>query len=231
MPPDATSLRAELQPRHAVPTGSHSSLTLPERLASSSRSGGIAGNERLTAATAAVLLVLLAVEGVTVVFMGPLLPVHLFVGMLLVPPVLLKIGTTGYRFVRYYSGTLSYVAKGPPAMILRVLGPAVVLTSLALFATGVALLIVGPHPDLLILAHKASFFAWFAAMAIHVLGHILEVPRAAAADWRSQRRERDTLPGSGARRGALAISLVTGLVLALSTIALFGPWIHHPHGG
>ena len=49
--------------------------------------GGTAGNERLTAATGAVLLVLLAVIGVTILRLRPLLSVHLFVGMLLIPPV------------------------------------------------------------------------------------------------------------------------------------------------
>ena len=64
------------------------------------RSGSAEGNERLTAATAAVLVVLLAVEGVTILFLRPLLSVHVFVGMLLVPPVALKLGSTAYRFGR-----------------------------------------------------------------------------------------------------------------------------------
>jgi hypothetical protein len=65
--------------------------------------------------------------------------------MLLIPPVLLKLGSTGYRFARYYSGSAPYVRKGPPHIALRVLAPGVVLTTLALFGTGVALLVGGPH--------------------------------------------------------------------------------------
>ena len=48
--------------------------------------GGTDGNERLTVTTAVVLIVLLAVEGATLLADRSLLPVHAFVGMLLVPP-------------------------------------------------------------------------------------------------------------------------------------------------
>ena len=64
--------------------------------------GGTEGNRRLTAATAAVLLVLLAAEGATLLAMDSLLSVHMFLGMLLIPPVALKLASTGYRFARYY---------------------------------------------------------------------------------------------------------------------------------
>jgi hypothetical protein len=67
--------------------------------------GSAAGNERLTAMTGAVLLGLLAAEGVTILFKRQMLTAHFFIGMLLIGPVLLKIGSTGYRFARYYTGS------------------------------------------------------------------------------------------------------------------------------
>src|SRR3954447_16682109 len=109
------------------------------------RSGGSVGNERLTAATGGTLLVLLAVEGVTILFLRPLLSVHIFVGMLLIPPVALKVGSAGWRVVRYYTGSSAYVAKGPPHWFMRMLAPLVVAATAALFATGVALIVLGPH--------------------------------------------------------------------------------------
>lgn len=84
--------------------------------------GGAAGNERLTALTGMVLLVLLAVEGVTILSVQRLLTVHFFVGMLLIGPVVLKICSVSCRFVRYYTGAASYRRKGPPAPLLRLLG-------------------------------------------------------------------------------------------------------------
>jgi hypothetical protein len=52
--------------------------------------GGSAGNEQLTAVIAAVLLLLLAIEGATLLRLTSLLTVHAFVGMLLIPVLGLK---------------------------------------------------------------------------------------------------------------------------------------------
>ena len=75
------------------------------------RLGGPDGNERLTAAVAVVLVVLLAVEGATSLRIGQLLRVHMFVGTLLVPVVVLKLASTGWRFLRYYAGSAAYVIR------------------------------------------------------------------------------------------------------------------------
>jgi len=187
--------------------------------------GGVAGNARLTGGLAAALLVLLAVEGATIPFIGPLLKPHILIGMLLIPPVLFKLGSTGYRFVRYYTGNDAYVRKGPPPWLLRLLAPGVVLSTVALFGTGVALLLAGPPSDTLLLAHKASFVAWFAFMAAHVLGHLLEVPRLALPDWRRQGPPVATLAGAGTRIATLGAALITGAALALVTLPAADAWL------
>ena len=51
------------------------------------RSGAAEGNERLTAMTGAVLLVLFAAEGITILSVHQLLTLHFFVGMLLADAV------------------------------------------------------------------------------------------------------------------------------------------------
>ena len=89
--------------------------------------GGTNGNERLTSVSGALLLVLLAALGVTIIRIGQLLSVHMFIGMLLIGPLALKLASTGYRFTRYYTGDQSYRRKGPPALALRLLAPLVVL--------------------------------------------------------------------------------------------------------
>jgi hypothetical protein len=191
---------------------------------------GVEGNSRLTGGAAAILLVLLALEGATIPLIGQLLGPHIFIGMLLVVPVALKLASTGYRFARYYTGDPTYVRKGPPPTVLRLLGPLVVLTSLSLFATGVALLVVGPPSNTLIFLHKASFIAWFGAMAVHVLGHILEIPALAAPDWRRHGGREAALAGSGLRVAILLGSLGFGVALALATYSAAGPWLA-AHGG
>jgi hypothetical protein len=186
---------------------------------------GVAGNARLTGAAAAALLVLLAAEGATIPFIGQLLGPHIFIGMLLIPPVALKLASTGYRFARYYTGSPPYVHKGPPHLILRVLAPGVVLTTLALFGTGVALLIDGPPSNTLLFAHKASFIAWVALMTLHVLGHLLEVPSLASADWRRAGPPEARLAGAGLRTLSLATAILAGVAVAVLTFSAAQPWL------
>jgi hypothetical protein len=193
---------------------------------------GVAGNARLTGGAAVVLLILLAAEGVTIPFIGPLLGPHVFIGMLLIPPVLLKLGSTGYRFARYYTSSPPYRRKGPPSLPMRVLAPGVVLTTLALFATGVALTLAGPESGgSLKFLHKASFIAWFALMTVHVLGHVLELPNLALPHWRRRGGREAALAGSGLRLALLGTSIVAGLALALATISIADPWLSATLGG
>src|SRR6185503_6373313 len=107
-----------------------------------------------------------------------LLTPHVFIGIVLIPPVLLKVASTGWRFARYYRGAPAYRRKGPPLLLPRLLGPVVVILTVVLLASGVGLLLVGPSwLPLLLKVHKASFVLWFGVMTIHVLGHLGEVFR------------------------------------------------------
>jgi hypothetical protein len=69
----------------------------------------------LTAGIGAALIVLLAALGVTIIRLRPLIWEHLFIGLLLIGPVVVKLVSTGYRFIRYYAGNAVYVRKGPAA--------------------------------------------------------------------------------------------------------------------
>jgi hypothetical protein len=193
------------------------------RISEPAEDAGVESNARLTAGTAALLLVLLAAEGVTVLRVRSLLTPHVFIGMLLVPPVLVKLGSTGWRFVRYYRGSPAYRRKGPPPVVLRMLGPFVVVLTAVLFASGIALILApqSMHARLLTL-HKASFVLWFGAMALHVLGHLVETARLAPADW--ARRTRRDISGAAFRQWTLAGSLVVGCVLG---VLMLGPTKHY----
>ncbi len=189
--------------------------------------GGTVGNERLTAATGATLIVLLSVIGVTIIRLRPLLSVHLFVGMVLIPPVLLKLSSTGYRFVRYYTGDHTYRRKGPPAAALRMIAPMVVISTAAVLATGVALLFVGPQSrGTLLSLHKVSFFIWIAFTALHVLGHLPEMPQALRGDYGRSAQWSSDVTGRAGRALSLAGALVAGVVLAILVLPEFGPWLH-----
>ncbi|MFI4991052.1 MAG: hypothetical protein ACHQHO_09115 [Solirubrobacterales bacterium] len=208
--------------------------------------GGTTGNERLTSAAGAVLIVLLAVIGVTIIALGPLLSVHLFVGMLLVGPVLLKLAGTGYRFARYYTANPRYRRKGPPALPLRMIAPIVILSTLVVFVSGIALLFAGPSSrEALLPIHKVSFIVWVAFMAIHVLAHLPTMLRSLSADygpahmstsakrgaWQQYLGSRDSVNGRAGRTLSLTSALAFGVVLAIVLIPQYGPWLsaHNLH--
>jgi hypothetical protein len=184
---------------------------------------GPEANARLTGALGAVLLLLLAAEGFTVLSVRSLLAPHVFIGSLLIPPVVVKIGSTFYRFVRFYRGSEAYRRKGPPPMLMRVLGPFVVVLTVAVLGTGVALLFVARsarHEWLFL--HKASFVLWFGAMALHVLGHLVDTARLAPGDW--YRRTRRDVRGAGIRQWAVVASIAMGVLLGLALVGRSGLW-------
>jgi hypothetical protein len=182
--------------------------------------GGSDGNERLTAATATVLLVLLALEGLTLLAVQQLLLPHIFLGLLLIPPVLLKLASTGWRMTRYYRRAEEYVRRGPPALLLRVIiAPVLVVSTVALFATGIAAAALG-HGGLVLGLHKLSFIVWVSAMSIHVLARVARLPQLVAVDW----WRGDMVGGRRVRQLVLTGTLASGLALAVLTLPLVDHW-------
>jgi hypothetical protein len=183
------------------------------------RTGGPAGNARLTAWTGAVLLLLFATEGVTLLDVRGLIGWHVTVGALLVPPALLKTATTTWRIIRYYTGNEAYRTAGPPPLPLRVLGPLVVLSTLGVLGTGILVVTLGPEsgrrglagtPVSPLFLHQASFAVWVTATTLHVLGRA--VPAFHLLTGRA-----------GPKRVA---GRVTRLV-ALAVVALAAAWLGH----
>jgi hypothetical protein len=185
---------------------------------------GVAGNARLTGFAALLLFILLALEGITILRIHALLALHIFVGMVLVPLALLKTLSTGYRFVRYYIGDDAYVRKGAPPILLRLAGPFVVLLTVAVLGTGIAVAVAGRGGRLLLL-HKASFILWFGVMTVHVLGHLTETLPLAIADWR--RSTRRAVPAAALRVWLVLATLGVGVLLGVATLNWAHTWVRH----
>jgi hypothetical protein len=168
---------------------------------------------------------MLLVEGVTVLDVRGMITLHMFLGLMLIPPVLLKSASTVYRMGSYYRGRPAYVDRGAPHIVLRVIGPLVVLSSLALLGTGLWLLLVG-HDDAVLTLHQGSFIVWVALMTIHFLGHVKE---AAVASWQEFRPRRRDAAGRqrSMRLVAVAVSLALGVGLAAGLMpSASGEWQH-----
>jgi hypothetical protein len=190
--------------------------------------GGPAGNARLTAWTGLVLLVLFAAELVTVLDVRGLISWHIVLGVLLVPPALVKTVSTGWRIARYYTGNRSYRQAGPPPLVLRVLGPLVVLTTLGVLGSGLLLILVGPDagrrslvPDTplsMLGLHKATFLLWCAGTGLHTLGRLVPALRLTVLPGVAR------VPGRYPRIAALALSLLVGAVAAGLVLAGSSAW-------
>jgi hypothetical protein len=231
--PSRGTAQSDWTPNARRSPSSHEPSSSPKAPIQRLLEGGIAGNERLTAATGILLIALFAALGVTIVRIGSLLSVHLFIGLLLIPPVGLKLASTGYRFVRYYTANPVYRARGAPPTPLRLLAPLVVFFTVAVFATGVALLFVGPGSSgTLRLLHKASFFAWVAVTAIHVIGHLPDLSQTFLARRKGRLEYNPYAAGRAGRAISLVGTLVVGLVLALLLLSQSKAWsqpgaLHH----
>ncbi len=189
--------------------------------------GGTDGNELLTSMTGAVLIVLLAVLGITILRIHQLIWLHLFLGLVLLGPIAMKMASTGYRFVRYYTRNPAYRSKGPPEPLMRLTAPIVVASTLVVFATGILLLIVGPSGrGQYLFLHRASFVIWLAVTAVHVLGHLVDL-RGSLQPTHKTNPLSGSSPGAAGRWLALAGALVGGVVLAIALIPQFAPWTAH----
>ena len=168
------------------------------------------GNEQLTAFAGILLIVFLAVEGATLLNLRALLTVHAFVGMFLIPIVVLKLGSTGWRMARYYLGKDEYVRRGPPAWPLRVfVAPVVAASTFVLFGTGIYLLATHEVQGTAVGLHKASFVVWLLATAVHVIARLIRMREALRARH----------PGLVLRIGVVAVTVAAGAAVAAMTLS------------
>ena len=177
---------------------------------------GARGNLILTRVTAGMLVLLLAAQGLTLFSVEGMLQPHLFIGLVLIPPLILKLGTTSYRFTRYYTGSAAYREQGPPKIIPRIIAPILVLATITLFSSGVWMLALGHKSDQAMSIHTASFVVWGIAFLIHLAVHTPTLVRALKEDWNGMLRR--TVAGASTRAMLLAASFGAGLALALSLL-------------
>lgn len=192
--------------------------------------GGPAGNAQLTAWTGLALLVLSLAEVVTLINVRGLISWHVVIGALLVPPALTKTLSTSWRIVRYYAGSPTYHAAGPPPLLLRLLGPLVVGSTFAVLATGLTLVALGQRaalaPFVTVLGHdvswltlhQISFIGWATVTGLHVLARFVPALRLSSISASVQHA------GLGMRVVASLATVTTAVVLAYLLVGTAGSW-------
>jgi hypothetical protein len=190
------------------------------------------GNERLTAAVGLVLVVLTVVELATLVFgLGQFLSLHVFIGFVLIPPVLLKLASTGWRFTRYYTRTEVYRSKGAPQLAMRMLAPLLVAATVVLFASGVAIGLLHGHAlSIARQLHGPASVVWMILVGVHVLVYLKRALISSKEDITASTRA--SVPGANARLYLLAGAIVAGIVVGIATLPAHHRWLHLPdnHG-
>ena len=186
------------------------------------------GNERLTAAVGLLVLAPVLVEIATILLgVHTFMSVHVFVGAALIPAVVLKLMSTGWRFVRYYARSRAYVAQGPPRTAMRLLAPLFVVATVVLFGSGVAMGVLHGHAlQIARRLHGPASVIWLLLLGLHVLVYF-------ARAWRNTAR--DVLPagtspvrGKTARTYALATAIISGLVLGAALVPAQHRWVDIP---
>jgi hypothetical protein len=186
------------------------------------RTGGVEGNGRLTSTLGLALAALLAVEAATTLSLSTYLNVHVFLGLLLLPAISLKLASTGWRALRYYSGSGPYSLLGPPLLAMRLLAPLLVAATVVLFASGVAFLITDDRGGLLLSIHAVSFGVWGVLMIVHLFVYLRRALQHGLADWRPATRSAE---GATLRRSPLAGAVALGVTLALATYPMQTAWL------
>ena len=202
------------------------------------RTGGPAGNARLTAWIGLLLLAGFIAECATLLSLRAMLNAHFLIGGFLIPLVVLKTATTGWRVARYYGGATPYRSAGPPPLLLRVLGPLVVATGLAVLGSGLALIplgqasfttigsVAGQRIDALTL-HKLSFVLWLVVTGAHVLAR--SVPALQLVSGRGSGRSA-VVPGKAGRAAIVAITIAVSIGTGIVVMDLPTDWAHgHLH--
>jgi hypothetical protein len=186
------------------------------------------GNERLTAVVGVLLLAPVLVEVATVLLgVHTFMSWHVFVGLALIPVVVLKLLSTGWRFVRYYTRSRDYVAHGPPRTAMRLLAPLFVVVTVVLLGSGVAMGFV--HGQALQTArrlHGPASVIWLLLLGVHVLVYLGRALRKTADDVMPA--ERASVPGKTARLYALATAVVCGLLLGAVLVPAQHRWVDLP---
>jgi hypothetical protein len=193
--------------------------------------GGPAGNVLLTAWTGLVLLALSLAELLTLFNVRGLISWHVALGALLIPPAVMKTVSTGWRMARYYLGNPTYREVGPPPLLLRLLGPLVVVSTLGLLASGVLLVLLGQdssHQSLVsvlgfradwVSLHQGFFAVWLVAVGLHLLGRIIPALRATVVPGSAT-----VVPGRWTRILWFVTMLASAAALAVLLVHADGTW-------
>jgi hypothetical protein len=183
----------------------------------------VLGNLRLTALTGlALVLLLVSVYGTGVLF-GDLRPAHFFTGFFIIPLLLAKLASVGWRFFHYYGRSARYRAAGPPWLLPRVLAVPLILSTIIAVSSGVILWALGMQHGTWSTIHTDSVVILLLLVGVHLAAHLRRAVRAIEGDRANTTRRW--------RLAAVFLSVAGGVALAIAMARFEPAWHDQPAHG
>ena len=180
------------------------------------RSFPVAGNLILTSHAGLVILFFLVLLYFTGLEFTPLRVVHFGLGFALIPILLVKLGSTGWRAVNYYFDRDPYRAAGPPWLLPRIM--ALPLTACAVAATisGVVLWATGTDRGTWATIHIYSVLSLAVVVVVHLAIYTRKAFRASS---RSLEQTKTTQ-----QERIMVWALLVALVVGSAAVGLEPTW-------
>lgn len=204
------------------------------------RTGGPAGNATLTSWTGLLLLALILAELITLLDVTGLIRWHVGVGILLTALVGVKIATVCWRILRYYTRSEPYRRAGPPPLVLRILGPLVIVSTLGVLGTGITLIVIGSAAAKRGLItvfgqsinaedfHQFFFVVFAVAVGLHLLARFVPALRRTAR-VRETDGEKAPVAGRYARITVLSAAILAAVIALILILPSVSGWQDDDH--
>lgn len=152
----------------------------------------------------------------TGLFFGPLRQVHFAVGFAIIPLLLVKLGSTGWRAANYYLRREPYRSDGPPQLLPRLLAPLLAVSAVFATVTGVVLWVIGQRRGAWATLHTDSVIILAVFLAVHTLTYTERAVRASSGSIAAAEVTRE--------ERIMLWTLAIALVAAVLAIGVEPPW-------
>ncbi len=182
---------------------------------------------RGAAAFGVVLGLIILLETLTLPLVATDPAIHIIIGVALIPALVIKLGYSGIRFVRYYREDEETVRIGPPFPLARVIAPLLVATTVLLVGSGLEMTFAGPTSfsvTFLAPAHFLIAIVWYVLLASHGYVYWRRSQRSIRRDLAQVLHRFRSREGARMRIGLALVSLIIGAALATPVHSEISRW-------
>jgi hypothetical protein len=163
-------------------------------------------------------------EIVTVAFLPEALILHIAIGSILGVLIIVKLILNAYRYLGYLKHDHDFRQAGTPRLIMRILSLPLVVTTIVVLGTGMAMVLTGPTAfatSFLATAHALFAIIWLGLLGYHTFGYW---HRSARSTTRELDRIRSKDTQALARLILAATTVIGAVTLMLLLLPLSNRW-------